>query len=237
MSLLHPTTDGRLPAGVPAIGVCEERSERVWLFDLDNTLHDASAHIFPHINRAMTAYIERHLAVSTAEANRLRMDYWQRYGATLLGLIRHHGTDPRHFLWETHQFPDLAGMARWHHALQATLKRLPGRKLIFSNAPSHYTHALLRLTGIGPLFDAVYPVERLRFRPKPLHAGFRQLLVQERLDPRRCVMVEDSLANLVTAKKLGMKTVWLTPGLRRSAWVDVQARSVIELPGRLRELR
>ena len=26
----------------------------VWLFDLDNTLHDASPHIFPHINRSMT---------------------------------------------------------------------------------------------------------------------------------------------------------------------------------------
>ena len=33
----------------------------VWLFDLDNTLHNASAHIFPHINRSMTAYLERHL--------------------------------------------------------------------------------------------------------------------------------------------------------------------------------
>jgi len=28
--------------------------ERAWIFDLDNTLHNARPHIFPHINRAMT---------------------------------------------------------------------------------------------------------------------------------------------------------------------------------------
>jgi putative hydrolase of the HAD superfamily len=79
----------------------------VWLFDLDNTLHDATPHIFPHINRAMAAYIREHLGVDDDEATRLRLEYWQRYGATLLGLMRHHGTDPQHFLCHTHQFPDL----------------------------------------------------------------------------------------------------------------------------------
>jgi FMN phosphatase YigB (HAD superfamily) len=32
-----------------------------WIFDLDNTLHNASPHIFPHINRAMNAYLQQHL--------------------------------------------------------------------------------------------------------------------------------------------------------------------------------
>jgi putative hydrolase of the HAD superfamily len=27
----------------------------VWIFDLDNTLHDADPHIFPHLNRAQRA--------------------------------------------------------------------------------------------------------------------------------------------------------------------------------------
>jgi len=43
-------------------------SSPVWLFDLDNTLHDASPHIFPHINRSMTAYLERHLDLAPEEA-------------------------------------------------------------------------------------------------------------------------------------------------------------------------
>lgn len=201
----------------------------VWLFDLDNTLHNASPHIFPHINRAMREYIERHLGVNEHEATRIRQDYWDRYGATLLGLMRHHGTDPRHFLHETHQFPDLARMVVFEKPLIHALRRLPGRKIIFSNAPRHYTEAILGITGLDACFDAIYSVENVRFQPKPMLAGFRALLRAERLDPRRCIMVEDSLVNLVTAKKLGMRTVWVSAGSRQSPFVDVKIRSATQL--------
>ena len=212
-------------------------SQPVWLFDLDNTLHNATPHIFPHINRSMTTYLEQHLSLSVEQANALRMHYWHRYGATLLGLMRHHGTDPRHFLRETHQFPDLARMVVFEKPLIHALRRLPGRKIIFSNAPRHYTDAILGITGLDACFDAVYSVENIRFQPKPMLAGFRALLRAEHLDPRRCIMVEDSLVNLVTAKKLGMKTVWVSAGLRQSPFVDVKIRSATQLPkcyGRLK---
>lgn len=211
-------------------------AERTWLFDLDNTLHNASPHIFPHINRSMREYIERHLGVDKEEATRLRQTYWDRYGATLTGLVRHHGVDPRHFLHETHQFEDLSRMVVFERGLQAMLQRLPGRKIIFSNAPRHYTEAILRLAGIRQAFDAVYSIEQLRFRPKPAISGFLRILRRERLEAKRCIMVEDSLANLVTAKRLGIKTVWVSAGLRRSTHVDVRLRRVTRLPAFLGRL-
>ena len=208
----------------------------VWLFDLDDTLHQATPHIFPQINRSMRQYIERHLGVDAQEANRLRQRYWTRYGATLLGLVKHHAVDPAHFLHETHQFPDLKALLVFEPAIRHALQRLPGRKIIFSNAPRHYMEAVLRHTGLWRHFDAHYPVERLRFQPKPMRAGFRTLLKTEHLDPRRCIMVEDSLSNLVTAKKLGMKTVWVSAGLRQSPFVDVKIRSILDLPQRCARL-
>ena len=211
-------------------------AERTWLFDLDNTLHNASPHIFPHINRSMREYIERHLGVDKDEATRLRQTYWDRYGATLTGLVRHHGVDPRHFLHETHQFEDLHRMVVFERGLKAMLQRLPGRKIIFSNAPRHYTEAVLRLAGIRHEFDAVYSIEQLRYRPKPAISGFLRILRRERLDAKRCVMVEDSLANLVTAKRLGIRTVWVSAGLRRSTHVDVRLPRVTRLPAFLGRL-
>ncbi len=208
------------------------KSGRTWLFDLDNTLHNATPHIFPHINRSMRDYIERNLGVDTHEATRIRQDYWVRYGATLLGLIRHHGTDPDHFLQETHQFPELKRMVVFERPVIHALRRLPGRKIIFSNAPRHYAEAILEITGLGACFDAVYSVENVRYQLKPMLAGFRTLLRAERLDPRRCIMVEDSLANLVAAKRLGMKTVWVSTSYRRSPSVDQKITSVLELPER-----
>ena len=205
-------------------------SERTWLFDLDNTLHNASPHIFPQINRSMRAYIERHLGVDEHEATRIRQQYWDRYGATLTGLMRHHGTDPRHFLWETHQFDDLPGMVVFERGLKTMLARLPGRKILFSNAPRHYADAILRLAGIGGQFDAIYAIEQLRFKPKPAISGFLRILQREGLDAKNCIMIEDSLINLVTAKKLGMKTVWVSAGLRRSVHADVKLKTIIHLP-------
>ena len=209
---------------------------RTWLFDLDNTLHNASAHIFPHIGRSMRDYICRHLDLDEAAATQLRQHYWRRYGATLLGLMRHHDIDPRHFLHHTHQFPNLSRMVVAESPLQATLRRLPGRKIIFSNAPIHYTEAILSIIGIRRCFGAVYSVEQLRYQPKPAIRGFLRVLRGEGLDPRRCIMVEDTLPNLMTAKRLGMKTVWVTRTTRRPPCVDVRIRSVLDLPYRLGSL-
>jgi putative hydrolase of the HAD superfamily len=205
-----------------------------WIFDLDNTLHNATAHIFPRINRAMTEYVQTHLDLSEADANALRQGYWRRYGATILGLIRHHDTDPAHFLWHTHQFPDLHRVLVAEPMLRATLTRLPGRKFVFSNAPVHYAQAVLRALGIVDLFADVYTIERTRYRPKPDSFGFLRLLRSHHLRPRGCIMVEDNLDNLKTAKRLGMKTVWVTGAAvlrsRAPGYVDKTVRSLAQLP-------
>jgi len=208
-------------------------TQRVWLFDLDNTLHNATPHIFPHINRDMTAYLAKALQVSDDEANRLRVDYWQRYGATLTGMMLHHGTDPHHFLWHTHQFHDLDRMVVFERSLKAMLRRLPGRKILFTNAPRHYAEAVLEIMDVQRLFDAVYAIEHLRFRPKPEVQGFLRLLKAERLAPARCIMVEDCAANLRTAKSLGMRTVLVGGAKSAPAWVDLRLKSILELPRRV----
>ena len=49
-------------------------------------------------------------------------------------------------------------------------------------------------------------------------------------------MVEDSLENLRTAKRLGMKTVWLSESNCAPAWVDANVRQLFRLPMLLRLL-
>jgi len=205
--------------------------QRVWLFDLDNTLHDAGAHIFPAISRLMCDYVARKVGVGETAAKQLRDHYWLRYGATLTGLMRHHGVDPHHFLAETHDFlDDLPRMIEHDRALRHMLRKLPGRKIVFSNAPQRYVEAVLELIGIRKLIDSVWTIERLRFTPKPHTAAFRQLLHEERLDPRCCILVEDTVANLRAAKRLGMKTVLVTRDARAPTYVDVRIKSALDLP-------
>jgi putative hydrolase of the HAD superfamily len=200
------------------------------VFDLDNTLHNASPHIFPHINSAMTAYLQTHLGLDAAAAGELRRHYWLRYGATLIGLMRHHAIDPEHFLRATHDVDDLPAKIVREPALRTTLQRLPGRKLVFSNAPAHYAAAVLQALGIADLFDDVFSIEHTGYRPKPDSFGFLRLFHRNRVRADRCVMVEDTLANLKTAKKLGMATVWVARSAKTPGYVDVSVRNLMQLP-------
>ena len=201
----------------------------VWLFDLDNTLHDANPHIFPRINHLMNAYVMEHLKMEPEAAGELRHRYWMRYGATLLGLVRHHGVDPHHFLHHTHQFPNLAQQIVYEPALATLLRRLPGRKVIFSNAPRAYVTSVLKHISLLRAFDDIFTIESLRFQPKPHQKAFREVLHALRIPAHRCIMVEDTAVNLRTARQLGMKTVWISRSTTRPTYVDVKLRSILDI--------
>ena len=205
-------------------------SRRVWIFDLDNTLHDARPHIFPSMHVQINEFIQRKFNVDEAGANEIRAGFWAKYGTTLSGLMRHHGTDPREFLSATHQFPELGGMLVHENALRHALARLGGTKLVFSNAPRHYVEQVLRALGVRRYFDAVYSIESTRYRPKPSSAGFHVLMRAHKLDPHRCVFVDDMLENLRAAKRLGIATVWVAGGVTKPRYVDLRIASVLELP-------
>jgi putative hydrolase of the HAD superfamily len=185
----------------------------VWLFDLDDTLHDASHAIFDAIDRRMTDYVERVLEIERAEANRLRTLYWRRYGATLLGLVRHHNVNAGDFLRETHDF-DVAKLLRAERGLAGLFARLPGRKILITNAPREYAGSVLRGLAIHRHFRGRYTIESMRvhgrYRPKPSQLMLRVLLAGERIRPERAILVEDSLPNIRSAKALGVRTVLLT---------------------------
>jgi putative hydrolase of the HAD superfamily len=201
-----------------------------WIFDLDNTLHDAEPYIFPAMNRLMTDYVAAHVGVDKAEADRLRLKYWQEHGTTLAGLIHHHGhIDPHHFLRETHRFPDLLSELRPMHGLYTTLLRLPGRKILFTNAPLGYALTVVRGLGIAHLFDGVLGIQQTGMRPKPNPVGYRRILARFRLRASDCIMVEDTAANLVTARRLGMRTVLLQPAPGSRHGADIVATSLVEM--------
>ena len=186
----------------------------VWLLDLDNTLHDASAVVFPRINRAMTDFVVARLGIPEQQANELRQFYWQRYGATMLGLVRHHAIDAHDFLHATHPFPDIHRLVRRDQRLAHALRRLPGRKVVVTNAPAKYARGVIKALGIGAFLDDVISIESMRFagrfQPKPSRPMLRRLAARLRVPSARCVLVEDSLENLISAHRIGMRTVHVT---------------------------
>ena len=232
----------------------------VWLFDLDNTLHDASHAIFPAISANMNTYIARVLGDGVTPASQdavdaARVGYWKRYGATLLGMIRHHRVDAADFLRQTHDIGALHELVRYERGLERLLRRLPGRKILLTNAPTAYSTGVVRHIGLQRQFAHHVSIEDMRvhgqLRPKPSKLMLRRLLRRHGVAAGRCILVEDTLMNLKRAKQLGLRTAWVTQYLRysdpigkaplpkmvkRPGYVDVKVKSVLKLPAHLRRL-
>lgn len=217
---------------------------RVWLFDLDDTLHDAHRSAMPQLSSAMGRFIERELGLDTAASDALRRRYFQRYGATLLGLMRHHAVRAAHFLHDTHLLPGLEQRLFTHPHDVAALGRLRGRKFILTNAPRDYALRVLQALDLLPLFDGVFTIEDMamfgQLRPKPDVRMLRRLVARLRARPRDCVLVEDTLAHQKAARRVGMRTAWLLRWVRQQplrrrdrhrhpAYVDHRVRGVREL--------
>ena len=185
-----------------------------------------------------------------------RIGYWKRYGATLLGLIRHHNVSAAEFLRQTHDLDDLRGMMRFELGLGRVLNRLPGRKILLTNAPTRYSSDVMRHLGLRRHFSHHIAIEDMhvhgQLRPKPAKLMLRRLLRKHGVAAGRCILVEDTLANLRSAKQVGLHTVWLTQylnmvdpiggptlpkRLKRPAFVDVKVKSLRQLPARLHRLR
>ncbi len=186
-------------------------SVNCWIFDLDNTLYRPSDGDIPQqMEAAICSFIRRHLRVTAAEADRLRALWLDRYGMTIGGLVAEADVDPRVYLEETHRL-DLSGLGPAPRLVRS-IARLPGRRLIHTNATTTHAERVLDRLGLAAHFEAVFDVEDAGFRPKPDPEGYRRLIARHAVDPRHAVMVEDTARNLIPAAASGMKTVWLRTG-------------------------
>ncbi len=181
-----------------------------WIFDLDNTLYSPDARLFDLIDERMGAFIMRLLGCDAAQARRVQKQYFHDHGTTMAGLMRHHGVDPEDFLVHVHDIAldRIAIDAR----LRDALTRLPGRRLVFTNADADYAARVLAARGIADLFDGICDIRITRYTPKPEAAAYEMMIAHLGVDPAKSVFVEDMARNLTPAKALGMTTVWLDNG-------------------------
>ncbi|WP_194953249.1 pyrimidine 5'-nucleotidase [Sphingopyxis solisilvae] len=181
-----------------------------WIFDLDNTLYSPDARLFDLIDERMGAFIMRLLGCDAAQARRVQKQYFHDHGTTMAGLMRHHSVDPEDFLVDVHDIAldRIAIDAR----LRDALTRLPGRRLVFTNADADYAARVLDARGIADLFDGICDIRITRYTPKPEAAAYEMMIAHLGVDPAKSVFVEDMARNLTPAKALGMTTVWLDNG-------------------------
>jgi putative hydrolase of the HAD superfamily len=176
-----------------------------WLFDLDNTLYPLESGLAARMSPRITDFVVRLTGLPRPDALALQKRYLAEHGLTLRGLMDHHGVDPDVYHATFHDVPldCLAPDPR----LQAALRRLPGRRLIFTNSDDIHTARVLGALGLAGLFDDVFHIGSAAFAPKPSTAAFDAILRAHAIEPTTTAFFEDSERNLKPAADLGMTTI------------------------------
>ncbi len=200
-----PRASSNGPSSKP--GMDRLRTAEAWLFDLDNTLYPVTTDLFSQIDVKMRDYIAGFLGVDPDQAYRLQKQYFRDYGTSLRGLMHCHGMEPGPFLDHVHDID--VDVLSASPALEAALARLPGRKLVFTNASIRHAERVMDRLGISHHFDAVFDIVEAKYVPKPEPEIYEILVERHGLDTSRTVMVEDIARNLAPAAALGMTTAWV----------------------------
>jgi len=184
------------------------RDIRAWVFDLDNTLYPARD-LYDEIGVRMTNYIASKLSLAEADALEIRERYFHDYGATVVGLVRHHGVDARDFLRGVHTADHSVLTA--DPELRQLIARLPGERIIFTNGGGGHAERVLERLNLTDLFDTVLDIEACGLFPKPQRESYERVIAATGIDPRSSMLIEDTLRNLEPAHEMGFTTALVGP--------------------------
>jgi len=181
------------------------------LFDLDNTLYSPERDLFSLIDVRINRYMKEVVCIAPGEVDGLRRRYWRDYGATLQGLVRHWQVDPEDYLDYVHDV-DVAGRLSPDPGLRYAIEQLPMDCYVFTNGSCGHAERVVDALGLQGVFAGIFDIRIANYQPKPNPDPYRGVLQRLGIDAGRCVMIEDSLDNLQTAKQFGMTTVLVGRG-------------------------
>ena len=183
---------------------------KTWIFDLDNTLYSADSGIFQQVHTLMGDFVSKHLKIELKEAKELQKKYYKQHGTTLKGMMDNHNVDPDIFLSEVHNLDySIVGP---NHELNEQLKKLEGRKIIYTNANRQHADNVLQRLELTHMFEEIFDIKDAHYIPKPEISPYVQIIDDYDIDPTRAIMFDDIAKNLVPAKNVGFTSVWIDAG-------------------------
>jgi putative hydrolase of the HAD superfamily len=199
-------------------------------FDLDDTLYPNNTGLWEAIRERMALYMSERLGLPQEQVQNLRRTYFQTYGTTLRGLQLHHEVDADDYLAYVHDLP-LEEYIRPDPELQKLLAELPQQRFIFTNADADHARRVMNILGVAGYFDGIIDIRAIEFACKPeLSAYQHALAVAGDPLPQECVMLDDSITNLLPARKLGFTTVLVHHDHCKDKVVDYSISNIKDLP-------
>ncbi|GMM32841.1 nucleotidase [Saccharomycopsis crataegensis] len=211
--LHHPGSTIKLPY---QFGPVPLDDEKVFFFDIDNCLYHASYRIHDLMQVYIRKYIRKHLGVNEAEAKEINVKYYKEYGLAIQGLVYFHKIDAMKYNTEVDDSLPLHEILKPDPELRKMLIKLREanhlkRFWLFTNAYKNHGLRVIKLLGIGDLFDGMtfcdYEKQE-KFICKPDSRIFEKAMRDAGVsDAKNAYFVDDSYKNCQTAIDLGFNKV------------------------------
>jgi putative hydrolase of the HAD superfamily len=178
------------------------------LFDLDNTLYPRACGLFFLIEERIMEFLRVRLGLTQEEAAALRRRYLHAYGFTLVGLMKHNRVDPEDYLTFVHEV-DVEGVLAEDRGLARLMTCIPLKKVIVTNGTERHAQRVIRSLGVEPFFSHIFDIAFMGYCPKPHPSTFHRVLDHLEVTAAECLMLDDHVPTLATARRLGMTTVYV----------------------------
>lgn len=200
---------------------------RFVLFDLDNTLYPTSCGLWEEIGNRINLYMIERLGMDPLDVTKQRQDFLHAFGTTLNALRRYYPVDPNDFLDFVHDIP-LDKYIQYDPELDGMLARMKLRKIIFTNADAKHARRVLSRLRIMRHFESIVDIHLLDFLNKPDPRSYAKALDFVEAQPEECILIEDSVANIEGARRIGITTV-MVGGLPGEDGADYHIESITQL--------
>ncbi len=195
---------------------------RNWIFDLDDTLYPPSGEIYSQMARRIRSYIMNALHIDEQTASIVQKDYYKKYGATVHGLMVEHHIPPEDFTNYVHKL-DLSSIKE-NPVLKNCLTKLKGNKYIFTNGAYHHAERVLDRLNLRECFSGIFSIREANYIPKPAEETYLRMMRSFQIKPEESIMFDDSPVNILTAKKIGLLTVWISSNVTNNQYCSVETK-------------
>lgn len=200
---------------------------------MDNTLYNAQIGLLEELRSRVLNFIMKEMNLDYKNADKLIREWKQRYKSTLQGLIHETNINADRYLDYIHDV-NLNNYLSEDNMLQKELDEIKVDKVIITDSYREFANRVLAQLGVRDYFQYIYTTEDMNYCYKKDFYEFSKVVYRckkdmncQDVDNGQLLMIEDNYESLLQAKKIGMKTAFISSNSNGN--FDFNLKTIYEL--------
>lgn len=184
--------------------------KKTLIFDLDSTLYYVGDKIEKLCDSKVMSYLVKNMNISETKAHHLIKQFREKYRYDSEAIAKEYPFKQSEFVEYVCDMP--TDDIPQDKELSQILRQIPNTKYILTDSTQKHTKDILKKMKVDEnIFTYIYDAHDMEYIFKYRRECFEKFLQTFNLKAQDCVMFEDSIKNLETAKACGMITVYIKP--------------------------